>query len=71
VLALFYRPFLFITLYVFAARIIVQAVVWKLSLRKLGEQDLFWYCWPLEVLLCLYYLVFFPALIRKQKIRWN
>jgi glycosyltransferase involved in cell wall biosynthesis len=71
VLALFYRPFLFITLYVFAARIIVQAVVWKLSLKKLGEQDLFWYCWPLEVLLCLYYLVFFPALIRKQKVRWN
>lgn len=71
VLALFYRPFLFVTLYLFASRMIVQAVVWKLSLKKLGEGDLFWYCWPLEVLLCVYYLVFFPALIRKQKIRWN
>jgi glycosyltransferase involved in cell wall biosynthesis len=71
ILALFYRPLLLTTLCIFGARMVVQAVIWTRSLRKLGEERLFWYCWPLEFLLCFYYILFLPALIRKQKMRWN
>jgi cellulose synthase/poly-beta-1,6-N-acetylglucosamine synthase-like glycosyltransferase len=71
VLALFYRPFLYITLYIFAGRLLLQAIVWSLSLRKLNEKGLFWYCWPFEILMSVYYFMLTPALIRKPKMRWN
>ncbi|HEX5554984.1 MAG TPA: glycosyltransferase [Chitinophagaceae bacterium] len=71
ILALFYHPFLWITLYVFAARLILQGIIWRGSLKRLNEQDLFWYCWLLEIGMCLYYIVFTPALLRKPRMRWN
>lgn len=70
-LALFYRPFLYYTLGVFVFRMICQGVIWSQSLKKLNEKGLFWYCWPLEILLLLYYIVFSPALFFKPKMRWN
>lgn len=71
VLALFHRPYLYYTIAIFAIRMIIQGIVWALSLKKLNEKGLFWYCWPLEILFWLYYLIFAPALFFKPKMRWN
>lgn len=71
ILALFYKPFLYVTLGVFAGRLILQMIIWSLSLKKLNEKELFWYCLPLEIFLILYYLIFTPALLLKPKKRWN
>ncbi|WP_344979596.1 glycosyltransferase [Compostibacter hankyongensis] len=71
VLALFYRPFFLITLYILAGRLLVQGLVYAGSLRKLGEKDLFLYCWLFDVLLFLYYIVFAPAVYFKPKMRWK
>lgn len=71
VLALFYQPFRYYTLGIFLLRLLIQGTVWAFSLKKLNEKGLFWYCWPLEIFMCLYYLVFTPALFIKPKMRWN
>lgn len=71
IVALFYTPFLYYTAGIFVLRTIIQGIVWSLSLKKLNEKGLFWYCWPLEILLCLYYIIFTPALLTKPKMRWN
>jgi glycosyltransferase involved in cell wall biosynthesis len=66
-----YGPWREITLAIVIFRALCQGIIWSLSLKKLGEKGLFWYMWPLEILFCLYYLLFAPALIRKPKMRWN
>lgn len=71
IVALFYKPFLFVTLILFGFRLLLQAVIWSLGLKKLNEKDLFWYCFPLEIFMMLYYLIFAPALFLKPKKRWN
>lgn len=71
IVALFYTPFLYYTLGILVLRLIIQGIVWGFSLKKLNEKGLFWYCWPLEILLCIYYIIFFPALFTKPKARWN
>lgn len=69
--ALWYRPYLTVTVCLIAGRLLVQLVIWSLGLKKLNEKGLFWYCLPFDLLLWLYYLVFTPALILKPKLRWN
>lgn len=71
ILALLHAPFRYYTIGIFVFRMISQAVIWALGLSKLNEKGLFWYCWPLEIALCLYYIVFTPALFFKPKMRWN
>lgn len=71
VLALFYRPFFVLTLGIIGARLLIQMVVHYLSLRKLGESDLFGWSLILECLMPLYYIAFTPSLFRKPKMRWN
>jgi glycosyltransferase involved in cell wall biosynthesis len=56
---------------VFALRLIIQAIVFYKSMKKLNETDL----WPIFILLdmwmCLYYLLFLPAIFKQPKNRWN
>lgn len=60
-----------IALSVFAVRLIVQGYIYYKAMKKLNEKDL----WPLFVFLdiwmCIYYLLFFPALFKKAKKTWN
>lgn len=71
VIALFYMPMLYVTLMVIGGKLLVQIIIWALSLRKLNEKGLFWYCLPFEILMSVYYLIFAPALMLKPKKRWN
>lgn len=71
VAALFYKPLFSVTLWIFLGKLLIQAIIWALSLKKLNEKGLFWYCLPLEILMSLYYLIFTPALLLKPKKRWN
>lgn len=54
----------------FAARMIIQAIIWKKAMKKLNEEDLFpafllWDIWML-----IYYILFVPALWKKPKKTW-
>lgn len=71
ILALFYHPFIYYTLGIFFLRMIISFIIWSGSLKRLNEKKLFWYCIPLEIMMCLYYLIFTPALIRKHRKDWN
>lgn len=70
-LALFYKPFLYVTLLVFVGKLLIQIVIWALCLKKLNEKGLLWFCLPFEILMSIYYLIFTPALLLKPKKRWN
>jgi hypothetical protein len=55
----------------FFFRMIVQAIVWQRSMKKLNESDLFplfifWDLW-----MFFYYIIFAPALWRKPRKTWN
>jgi glycosyltransferase involved in cell wall biosynthesis len=56
---------------VFGIRLIVQAIIFYKSMKKLGEYDL----WPWFVLLDMwmffYYIIFAPALWRRPRRSWN
>lgn len=56
---------------VFGVRLIIQGFIWKKSMAKMGEKDL----WPwfifLDIWMFLYYIIFAPALWRKPKRNWN
>ncbi len=60
-----------LALSVFILRVIVQAVVFNKTMKKLNEQDL----WPMFIVLdmwmCLYYLMFIPALFKRPKNKWK
>lgn len=71
IIALFYPHFLYATIAIFLFRLILQLIIWSGSLKKLNEKDLLLYCFPLEIMMVLYYLVFTPALLFKPKKRWN
>ncbi len=59
------------TIIALGARLIVQAIVFYITMRRLDEKDL----WPWFILfdawMFLYYLLFSPALWRKPRNNWN
>jgi cellulose synthase/poly-beta-1,6-N-acetylglucosamine synthase-like glycosyltransferase len=72
ILALFYRPYLFITLGIFGLRFLIQAVIMYGSMRKLDEKDLFKYFWLFDILMCVYYFIFSPRLFfTPKKNKWK
>jgi hypothetical protein len=60
-----------ITLIVFALKLIVQSVIYYKTMKKLNEFDLFPMFILFELWMCIYYLLFFPALFKKAKKTWN
>lgn len=60
-----------IALSVYAARLIIQAIILRKTMQKLNEKDL----WPLflfyDIWLFFYYILFFPSLWKKPKKTWN
>ena len=56
---------------VFGVRFILQGIVYFKSMKKLNEFDLFPFFLFFELWMCLYYLLFLPALFKKPKRTWN
>ncbi|MCW3115702.1 MAG: glycosyltransferase [Segetibacter sp.] len=60
-----------IALSVFAVRLIVQGFIYFKTMKKLNESDLFPLFLLFELWMCVYYVLFLPALFRKAKKSWN
>jgi glycosyltransferase involved in cell wall biosynthesis len=58
------------TLIVFGIRLIIQAVVFYLSMKKLNEKDLFPFFLLFDIWMFFYYLIFSLTLIKKPKRVW-
>ncbi len=60
-----------IALSIFGIRLLVQAFVYFKNMKQLNEKDL----WPLfflfDVWMCVYYVLFLPALFKRAKRTWN
>ncbi len=55
----------------FALRLLVQAIIWQKSMKRLGEGDLFPLFFLWDIWMLFYYILFAPALWRKPKKTWN
>ncbi|HSU49054.1 MAG TPA: glycosyltransferase, partial [Segetibacter sp.] len=60
-----------ITLIIFAVRLIVQGFIYSKTMKKLNEEDLFPFFFMFELWMCVYYVIFLPALFKKAKKSWN
>jgi len=56
---------------VFAIRLVLQSVIYYKTMKKLNEADLFHLFLFFELWMCVYYFLFFPALLKKPKKTWN
>jgi glycosyltransferase involved in cell wall biosynthesis len=60
-----------IALSIYFVKVIVQGIIYHKAMKKLDEHDL----WPMFVLLdlwmCVYYVLFLPALFKRPKKTWN
>lgn len=67
--ALFYNWWMALSVY--GVRLLLQAVIWYKSMKKLQEADL----WPMfllfDIWMFIYYFLFVPALWKKPKQHWN
>ena len=60
-----------IVLSIVAAKWILQAIVYYKSMKKLNEADLFPLFLFFEFWMCIYYILFIPALLKKPKKSWK
>jgi glycosyltransferase involved in cell wall biosynthesis len=60
-----------IVLSIFAARLILQSVIYYKNMQKLNEADLFPLFFLFELWMCIYYILFLPALFRRPKKNWK
>ncbi|KAA2240507.1 glycosyltransferase [Chitinophaga agrisoli] len=72
IVALFYWPMMEYVLAIFGAKLLIQSIIFFSSMRKLDEADLFKLSWFMDIFMCLYYIIFTPALLFKSKTknRW-
>jgi len=71
VLCLLYTNLLPETLLLFGTRILVQGMIFRATMRKLGEQDLFILFPLMDVLFLLYYIKLLPAIIQRKADTWK
>lgn len=71
ILALLYPPFFYITLGIGGLQLLVQGIIHHRAMRQLNEKDLFLYSWLMDILMCLYYLIFIPALLFAPSNKWK
>ncbi|MGI8950716.1 MAG: glycosyltransferase [Chitinophagaceae bacterium] len=67
--AIFYSWWL--VLVIFFARLIVQAIIYNKTMKKLNEADLFPYFILFDLWMFIYYFLFAPALWRKAEKTWS
>jgi cellulose synthase/poly-beta-1,6-N-acetylglucosamine synthase-like glycosyltransferase len=56
---------------IFGIRFLLQGVVYFLSMKKLGESDLFPIWWLLDIWMIAYYIIFAPAIWKKPRAEWR
>ena len=56
---------------IFGLRLIIQAIIFRKSMKKMGEDDLWPWFLVLDVMMFAYYIIFAPALWRKPSKKWN
>ncbi len=56
---------------VFSLRFISQAIIYKKSMDRLQEKDLFAWWWLLDIWMFFYYIIFAPAIWKKPKKSWS
>jgi cellulose synthase/poly-beta-1,6-N-acetylglucosamine synthase-like glycosyltransferase len=71
ILCLLYTNFIPEALLLFAARIFIQGMVFRTTMKKLGEQDLFFLFPMMDVLFLLYYIKLLPAIIQTKGNTWK
>jgi glycosyltransferase involved in cell wall biosynthesis len=70
IVSMFYWPLMEYVLVIFGVKLLVQSIIFFFALRKLDESDLFKFTWLMDIFMCLYYIIFTPALFFKTKNRW-
>jgi hypothetical protein len=70
IVSLFYWPLMQYVLIIFGAKLFIQSIIFFFALRKLDESDLFKFSWLMDIFMCLYYIIFTPALFFKSKNNW-
>lgn len=70
IVSLFYWPLMEYVLAIFGVKLLIQSVIFFFALRKLDESDLFKFSWLMDIFMCLYYIIFTPALFFKNKNHW-
>lgn len=77
---LFYCLFLLVMMYsayqaealvLFALRMVVQGFVFSPSMKRMGEDDLFWYFPVLDIFFLIYYLKLFPDVFQTKQAAWK
>jgi glycosyltransferase involved in cell wall biosynthesis len=61
----------YIAVGIFVLRLLVEAIVWNKTMKKLNEADLFKWFLFFDIWIFLYNLFFFPSLWRKPNKRWD
>ncbi len=60
-----------IVLGIFATRLLTQSVIYYKSMRKLNEKDLFPWFLLFDIGIFIFYIIFFPATLKKPKAVWK
>jgi cellulose synthase/poly-beta-1,6-N-acetylglucosamine synthase-like glycosyltransferase len=60
-----------LVLAVFGVRFILQAIVYRKTMYKLNEGDLWGWFWLFDIWMFIYYIVFFPAIFKKPRNNWS
>lgn len=60
-----------IVLGIFSFRMLIQAIIFFKSMKKLGETDLFPFFWLWDLWMLFYYLIFMSSLWKKPRTQWN
>jgi glycosyltransferase involved in cell wall biosynthesis len=60
-----------LVLAVFGTRLIIQSIVYYKSLKKLNEKDLFPWFLIFDIGMFFFYIIFFPATLKKPKAVWK
>lgn len=61
----------YIAVGIFVIRLAVQAVIWRKTMKRLNEADLFAYFFVFDAWMFIYNLFFFPSLFRKPARKWD
>ena len=69
VTAIFFNWYVAVGIFIF--RLVIEAVVWNKSMKKLNEADLFGWFIFFDFWIFIYNLFFFPSLWRKPSKRWD
>jgi hypothetical protein len=60
-----------LALAIFGVRLIVQGIIFRKTMHRLGEEDLFPWWWLLDIRMLPYYLIFSSVIWKKPRTSWK